>query len=167
MQGIKQLAWSSVKVLAGPTAANAPVLTAIPAQVASQFFALGQRAYMQGFDNGSTQFAAFETALQSLGDVSDVGISNRLRRHGQDGRLGVHDRWEQQRPGQDAVCLGVARILRSAVRHAARPAQPHYSKDDHNLSKADFSNFWALLQPGQPVEEPMGRRAPRPRPVLA
>jgi len=74
MQGIKQLAWSSVKVLASHGGqCTGPHCD--PGPVASQFFALGQRAYMQGFDNGSTQFAAFETALQFARRCIDVGIS--------------------------------------------------------------------------------------------
>jgi ABC-type branched-subunit amino acid transport system substrate-binding protein len=152
MQGIKQLAWTSVKVLAGPTAANAPVLTAIPAQVASQFFALGQRAYMQGFDGGSAQFSAFETALQSLGDVSDIGISTDY------GDMVKMAAWAYTTAGNSNDQAKMQTALES-LGSSDLPSgtllalpQPHYSKDDHNLSKADFSSFWALLQPGQPVK---------------
>jgi ABC-type branched-subunit amino acid transport system substrate-binding protein len=151
MQGIKQLAWSSVKVLAGPTAANAPVLGAIPAEVASQFSALGQTAYMQGFDSGSQQFAAFQTALKALGTVSDIGISTD---YGDDVNMAA---WAYTKAGNDNDAAKMQAALES-IGSSNLPAgtllalpQPHYAAGVHNLTHADFSNFWALLSPGQPV----------------
>ena len=87
----------------------------------------------------------------ALGPVSDIGISTD---YGDDVKMVA---WAYMTAGNSNDQAKLQTALES-IGSSNLPAgtllalpQPHYVAGVHNLTHADFSNFWALLQPGQPV----------------
>ena len=150
MQGVQQLGWTTVKVLAGPTAANAAVLNVIPTAVQKQFYALGQRVYLQGFGKNTKTFQARYKALASFGTVTDIGISSDIA---DDVNMAV---WAYKTAGGNTQAKKKAALNNLGKKTFPKGTllvlpQPHYTKVYQTLHNADFSTFWGLLRAGTPV----------------
>jgi ABC-type branched-subunit amino acid transport system substrate-binding protein len=151
MQGVQELGWKNVKVLAGPTAANAAVLNVIPPAVTSQFYALGERMYMQGYNANNPAFTKFYKALASTGTVTDIGISTNTA------DMEATAVWAYKKAGNTTTQSKIKAALNGIGKSNLPPGtllalpQPHYSKTVQDLANANFSTFWALLRGGQPV----------------
>jgi hypothetical protein len=147
MKAVQQLGWKDVQILAGPTAANADVLSAIPAPVRNQFHAQGAAPYRQGFGGDNQLFQKFATQLSANGPISDIGIAVN---YADNISLGI---WAYQKAGSNDPDKMKAAL--ESIGDGDLPAsvlmempQPHYTAQVHDLTVADFSKFWALLEPG-------------------
>lgn len=152
MKGVASLGWKSVKVEAGPTSANATVLEGMPVSVRSQFYALGEAAYVEGFKKGTKTFQALRKAIAAVGTVTDLGISSNEA----DGvNIGI---WAYEKAHSTTATkerrvldsLGKKDLPKGVLRVVP---QPHYTKKHQGLQNATFKNFWGLLRAGTPVTD--------------
>ncbi len=148
MRGVQQLGWSDVVLVTGPTGSSA--LRDIPSEVADQFFALGTRPAIQGTQlNALGQ--AFKAALLEVGPLVDLGYA-----------VGHADAinymvWAAETAGsldssqlRSTLQIGTGTIPADSL--IGFPNRPGYTETVHTFADADMSQFWSLLEPGDPVE---------------
>lgn len=147
---VQQLGWTSVKVLVDPGCVSKTVMASVAPSVQPRFFALGQSIYLRT-GSQSAQEAAFLKALTAIGPVQDLAISTDSY------DCVMLAAWAVKHAGttDPTKMLAALQSLHSTPVPAGTLvgiASPRYSSTDHGYDSADVSNYYALLNAGNPVD---------------
>lgn len=158
MEGIQQLGWTTVHVLANGSAVTSAVFGAIPSAVQSQFSAVAERVNSTAAH--STQLTAFINELKKSGPIASLGIS---ANYADQLNLAV---WAIKKAGSATNVAKLTAALNS-LHKTTLPSDlmlalpnPQWSATVRDFSNADLGNFWGLIKvgtavngqyPGQPV----------------
>ncbi len=156
MTNIQSIGWTDVTVLAGTTAINDTVLAHIPSAVSKQFLALGTHAVIRtgsdvsGLPANTRALIDEMTAIGApfdflLGSVNGADEINLLK-------------WAMDtKKSVDPATVFDA--LNSLSRGTQLPADqpttmphPDWSSTNHGLAGADFSKYWAAIEPSTSVK---------------
>jgi branched-chain amino acid transport system substrate-binding protein len=154
-QAVQSLNWTTVKMVASPATLNATTMSAIPAAVASQYYALGEQIYLRNPQGTGplSQYQAFASLLaKTSGGIDDLEISANIA------DSATLLAWAVNKAGSTDIkkVLAVLNNLGPTPPPASILTwmpNPMWTASDHTFDKANLSQtFWALLSPGAPVQ---------------
>jgi branched-chain amino acid transport system substrate-binding protein len=149
--GVQTVGWK-VPILVPASCMNASVLTTVPASLASNYFALGQRTYLRdAATNGPPpSYNAFLKALKKTGPVRDLAVSADAA------DTEAIAAWGMQK-AKSLSGPAVAKVLNTTSKTQLPKGllltlpNPPWTSSDHTFDNANLSKFWALMKPGKPV----------------
>jgi branched-chain amino acid transport system substrate-binding protein len=156
MTNIQSIGWNDVTVIAGTTAVSDSVLGHIPASVTNQFRALGTHAVIRsGSDLGS--LPANEQAL--VNEMKAIGAPFNFLLGSANGADEMNLlKWaieSKKSVAPDAVFDALNHLGRdTALPDGLLMSVPHpdWNPQSHGLEGADFSKYWAAIQPSVSVQ---------------
>jgi branched-chain amino acid transport system substrate-binding protein len=156
MDDIQTMGWKSVRALAGTTAIAATTMTAIPAAVTTQFAALGTLSLSR---SGSGSGASLQPKIQSfVNELSKIGGNTALLLESLNGADEINllvwaiNHAHSIQPAAVYAALNDTASTPVPSSQLFQVPPPAWSNTNHGLAGANFSNYWALLSPGAPLE---------------
>jgi branched-chain amino acid transport system substrate-binding protein len=154
MDNIQTMGWKSVRALAGTTAIAATTMTAIPAAVTNQFAALGTLSLSR---SGSA--ASLQPKIQSfVNELNKIGGNTALLLESLNGADEINllvwaiNHAHSIQPAAVYAALNDTASTPVPSSQLYQVPPPAWSSTNHGLTGANFSNYWALLSPGTPLE---------------
>jgi branched-chain amino acid transport system substrate-binding protein len=149
---VADLNWHNVNLMAGPTANSPQVMQGIPASVKSQFHIASSQIYARPSATAlSPAVASFAAAVEKHGQITDIGIA-----------AAEHDLfWDWATAVKRAGTTDTAAVNSQLEQFYKNPVPagtnltlpiPAWSSTVHDMSTANITNSYALLQPSASIQ---------------
>jgi branched-chain amino acid transport system substrate-binding protein len=156
MTNIQSIGWSDVKVIAGTTAVNDSVLGHIPAQVKSQFIALGTHSVTRT-GNDISSLSQPEQAL--IGEMHSIGAPFSFLLGSVNGADEINlIKWAAENANSVKTAdiydklnnLSLSTTLPDGLLMSV--PHPNWTPANHGLAGADFTTYWSAITPSPSVD---------------
>jgi len=154
-EAVQQLDWTTVKIVVSPADNNAQTLSSIPKSVQAQYFGVGEQIYLRN-SAGTGPLAKYQSFADLLsktsGGINDLEISANIA------DSAVLAAWAVNQAGT----LDISKVSGVLNNLSTTPPpsnlltwlpNPGWTAADHGFDHANLnSTWWALLNPGSPLQ---------------